>query len=60
MLDVNSSIGQPDDLAMFFDRKATRRYDEKVPNHHRDLGDPAVRTHCKNGFIKQDVATTVV
>ncbi len=55
LLDANRTIGQPNKLAMIFGRKITRRHCGKLQTtiEDLDLGNPVIRSHYKNGFVKQ-------
>ena len=57
LLDANRTIGQPDKLTVIFGRKITRRYRGKLQTVIEDihLPNPVIRSHYKNGFIKQYV-----
>jgi hypothetical protein len=57
LLDANRTIGQPDKLATIFGHKVTKSYRGKlqteIENMH--LPNPVIRSHYRNGFIKQYV-----
>jgi hypothetical protein len=57
LLDANRTIGQPNKLTMIFGRKITRQYQGKLQTVIEDihLPNPVIRSHYKNGFIKQYV-----
>lgn len=57
LLDANRTIGQPDKIAMIFGRKVTRHYRGKLQTEIEDmhLPNPVIRSHYRNGFIKQYV-----
>jgi len=54
LLDENRTIGQPDKLAIIYGRKITKTHSGKLQTVIEDLklGNPVVRSHYKNGFIK--------
>src|SRR5208283_2142960 len=55
LLDANRTIGQPDKLTTIFGHKVTKSYRGKlqteIENMH--LPNPVIRSHYRNGFIKQ-------
>ena len=57
LLDSNRTIGQPDKLTTIFGHKVTKSYRGKlqteIENMH--LPNPVIRSHYRNGFIKQYV-----
>jgi hypothetical protein len=57
LLDANRTIGQPDKITTIFGRKVTKSYHGKlqteIENMH--LPNPVIRSHYRNGFIKQYV-----
>lgn len=57
LLDSNRTIGQPNKLTVIFGRKMTHRYRGKLQTVIEDihLPNPVMRSHYKNGFIKQYV-----
>ncbi len=57
LLDANRLIGQPNKLTVIFGRKITARYKGKLQTVIEDLNlpNPVMRSHYKNGFIKQYV-----
>jgi len=57
LLDANRTIGQPDKIATIFGRKVTRHYRGKLQTEIEDmhLPNPVIRSHYRNGFIKQYV-----
>jgi hypothetical protein len=57
LLDANRTIGQPNKLAVIFGRKITKRHKGKLQTTIEDLNlaNPVIRSHYKNGFIKQYV-----
>ncbi len=56
-LDANRTIGQPNKLTLIFGRKITQRHSGKLQTVIEDLNlpNPVMRSHYKNGFIKQYV-----
>jgi hypothetical protein len=57
LLDANRTIGQPNKITMIFGRKLTKRYPGKLQTviEDLDLPNPVIRSHYRNGFIKQYV-----
>jgi hypothetical protein len=57
LLDANRTIGQPDKITTIFARKVTRLYRGKLQTVIEDihLPNPVIRSHYRNGFIKQYV-----
>jgi hypothetical protein len=57
LLDANRTIGQPDKLTIIFGRKVTKQHSGKLQTVIEDLKlpNPVIRSHYKNGFIKQYV-----
>jgi len=57
LLDANRTIGQPNKLTIIFGRKITQQYRGKLQTVIEDihLPNPVMRSHYKNGFIKQYV-----
>ena len=57
LLDVNRTIGQPKKLTIIFGRKVTKYHAGKLQTviEDLDLPNPVIRSHYKNGFIKQYV-----
>src|SRR6202790_193569 len=57
LLDANRTIGQPNKISMVFGRKITRQYRGKLQTVVEDspTPSPVVRSHYRNGFIKQYV-----
>jgi hypothetical protein len=57
LLDANRTIGQPNKLTVIFGRKVTERYHGKLQTVIADMNlpNPVIRSHYKNGFIKQYV-----
>jgi hypothetical protein len=56
-LDANRTIGQPNKLTIIFGRKITQQYRGKLQTVIEDINlpNPVMRSHYKNGFIKQYV-----
>jgi hypothetical protein len=57
LLDANRTIGQPNKITTIFGRKVTRHYRGKLQTviEDLDLPNPVIRSHYRNGFIKQYV-----
>jgi hypothetical protein len=57
LLDANRTIGQPNKITMIFGRKITKLHRGKLQTEieHMDLANPVIRSHYRNGFIKQYV-----
>jgi hypothetical protein len=57
LMDANRTIGQPNKLTVIFGRKVSRYHAGKLQTviEHLDLPNPVIRSHYKNGFIKQYV-----
>jgi len=57
LLDANRTIGQPNKITVIFGRKITKQYCGKLQTEIEDmhLPNPVVRSHYRNGFIKQYV-----
>ena len=57
LLDANRSLGHPDSLTVIFGRRIQKRYQGKLQTVIEDmhLGNPVLRAHYKNGFLKQYV-----
>jgi hypothetical protein len=57
LLDANRTIGQPDKITTIFGRKVSKRYRGKLQTEIADmkLPHPVIRSHYRNGFIKQYV-----
>jgi hypothetical protein len=55
LLDANRTIGQPNKITVIFGRKITKQYRGKLQTEIEDmhLANPVVRSHYRNGFIKQ-------
>jgi hypothetical protein len=57
LLDANRTIGQPNKITTIFGRKITKLHRGKLQTEieHMDLANPVIRSHYRNGFIKQYV-----
>src|SRR5271166_2637968 len=57
LLDANRTIGQPYKITTIFGRKITKLHRGKLQTEieHMDLANPVIRSHYRNGFIKQYV-----
>src|SRR5438477_10306729 len=57
LLDANRTIGQPNKITVIFGRKITKQYRGKLQTviEDMDLPNPVIRSHYRNGFIKQYV-----
>ena len=57
LLDANRTIGQPDKITVIFGRKVTKQARGKLQTEIEDmhLPNPVIRSHYRNGFIKQYV-----
>ena len=57
LLDANRTIGQPDKLTLLFGHRITKCHSGKLKTVIEDLqlGNPIIRSHYKNGLIKQYV-----
>jgi len=57
LLDANRTIGQPNKITVIFRRKITKQHRGKLQNEIEDmhLPNPVIRSHYRNGFIKQYV-----
>ncbi len=57
LLDANRTIGQPNKITVIFGRKVQKIHAGKLQTVIEDLGlpNPVIRSHYKNGFIKQYV-----
>lgn len=62
LLDANRTIGQPNKLTVIFGRKITRRHAGKLQTAIEDLNlpSPVIRSHYKNGFVKQYVRDRLI
>ena len=57
LLDPNRTIGQPNKITTIFGRKVTKLHHGKLQTEieRMDLANPVIRSHYRNGFIKQYV-----
>jgi hypothetical protein len=57
LLDANRTIGQPNKITLIFGRKVTKQHRGKLQTEieDMDLPNPVIRSHYRNGFIKQYV-----
>src|SRR6516164_9241320 len=57
LLDANRTIGQPNKITIIFGRKITKQHRGKLQTEIEDmhLPNPVIRSHYRNGFIKQYV-----
>jgi hypothetical protein len=57
LLDANRTIGQPNKITVIFGRKITKHYRGKLQTVIEDMGlpNPVIRSHYRNGFVKQYV-----
>src|SRR6058998_1676990 len=57
LLDANRTIGQPNKITVIFGRKIQKHHAGKLQTviEDLDLPNPVIRSHYKNGFIKQYV-----
>src|SRR5271167_1820286 len=57
LLDANRTIGQPNKITVIFGRKIIKQHRGKLQTEIEDmhLPNPVVRSHYRNGFIKQYV-----
>jgi DNA-binding transcriptional ArsR family regulator len=57
LMDANRTIGQPNKLTVIFGHKITKYHGGKLETviEDLDLPNPVIRSHYKNGFIKQYV-----
>jgi hypothetical protein len=57
LLDANRTIGQPNKITVIFGRKVSKQYRGKLQTEIEDmhLPNPVIRSHYRNGFIKQYV-----
>ena len=62
LLDANRTIGQPDKITVIFGRKITKHYRGKLQTEIEDMNlpNPVIRSHYRNGFIKQYVRDHVI
>jgi hypothetical protein len=57
LLDANRTIGQPEKITTIFGRRVTKHYRGKLQTEIEDLHlpNPVIRSHYRNGFVKQYV-----
>jgi hypothetical protein len=57
LIDANRTIGQPNKITTIFGRRISKRHHGKLQTEieHMDLPNPVIRSHYRNGFIKQYV-----
>ena len=57
LIDANRTIGQPNKITTIFGRKISKLHHGKLQTEieHMDLPNPVIRSHYRNGFIKQYV-----
>jgi len=57
LMDANRTIGQPNKLTVIFGRKISKYHAGKLQTviEDLDLPNPVIRSHYKNGFVKQYV-----
>jgi hypothetical protein len=57
LLDANRTIGQPNKITVIFGRKISKQHRGKLQTEIEDmhLPNPVIRSHYRNGFIKQYV-----
>jgi hypothetical protein len=62
LLDANRTIGQPNKITVIFGRKITKHYRGKLQTEIADMNlpNPVIRSHYRNGFIKQYVRDHVI
>ena len=62
LLDANRAIGQPNKITTIFGRKITKLHRGKLQTEieHMDLANPVIRSHYRNGFIKQYVSDHLI
>jgi hypothetical protein len=60
LLDANRTIGQPNKITVIFGRKITKHYRGKLQTEIINLPNPVIRSHYRNGFIKQYVRDHVI
>ena len=62
LLDANRTIGQPNKITVIFGRKVTKQYRGKLQTEIEDMNlpNPVVRSHYRNGFIKQYVRDHII
>ena len=57
LIDANRTIGQPNKISVIFGRKVLKNHAGKLQTviEDLDLPNPVIRSHYKNGFVKQYV-----
>src|SRR5258705_2584148 len=62
LLDANRTIGQPNKITVIFGRKVTKQYRGKLQTEIEDMNlpNPVIRSHYRNGFIKQYVRDHII
>src|SRR6266403_139305 len=62
LLDANRTIGQPNKITVIFGRKITKQYRGKLQTEIEDMNlpNPVIRSHYRNGFIKQYVRDHII
>jgi hypothetical protein len=62
LLDANRTIGQPNKITVIFGRKISKHYRGKLQTEIADMNlpNPVIRSHYRNGFIKQYVRDHVI
>jgi hypothetical protein len=57
LIDANRTIGQPNKITTIFGRRISKLHHGKLQTEieHMDLPNPVIRSHYRNGFIKQCV-----
>ncbi len=62
LLDANRTIGQPNKITVIFGRKISTHYRGKLQTEIEDMNlpNPVIRSHYRNGFIKQYVRDHVI
>ncbi len=62
LLDANRTIGQPNKITVIFGRKISKHYRGKLQTEIADINlpNPVIRSHYRNGFIKQYVRDHVI
>src|SRR5436190_2905574 len=62
LLDANRTIGQPNKITVIFGRKISKHYRGKLQTEIEDMNlpNPVIRSHYRNGFIKQYVRDHVI
>src|SRR5258705_320389 len=62
LLDANRTMGQQNKITVIFGRKVTKQYRGKLQTEieDMDLPNPVIRSHYRNGFIKQYVRNHLI